>query len=180
MLSPNDAIFTDINKEGFYGVFLYSFIENEFKLIYKAKRAGHKLNLCQNGKKLFIGEFPQLISNAGTAIMSVDLYNNNQFKKFKTLYSSPLPDIGNMVCNNKMIYFIKTMSINDTLNARTSEVASISLIDSKVKILTDLKFATQLLAINNMIITPFRGKHLIVLGQNKLTDDAILEEKTEQ
>lgn len=181
MISPNDIIYTDINDEGSYAVFIYSFIENNFNLVYKAKQPGHKINICKIKNKLYIGEFPQLSTLVGSQILELDLYNNNQFKNFNSLYTSDLPDIGNMICTSDKIYFIKTTKVNPILNTRTTEVAALDIGQSSpanaLRVLTDISFVTQILRLNNKLLTPFRGKLLIVEGKNNLTDDAIIDKK---
>lgn len=172
MISPNDIIYTNINNDGVFGVFLYSFTEGNFKLIYKGKRPGNKINLCINEEKLIIGEFPIINSNVGSSIITVNIFKN-EFKDLKTIYSSALADLGNMICDNNELYFIKTISYNPGLNQRTTEVASLNIKSSTVKVLTDLKFATNILKVNNKILVMQNGKFFIIKGKNNLTQDEI-------
>ena len=176
MLTANDVIFTDINKHGISAVLIYSFIDKKFSTIYKAQSPGTKLEICNIGSNLYIGEFPHSGVIASSQITQVDLYSDN-YKNVKTLYSSENFDLGNMLCEKDNIYFIKTTKFNKTLQKRNTEVAQLDLNSKKVTLKTKLDSVTQLLRVGNMILTTSKGKYYIVTGKNINISDQLSREK---
>lgn len=176
LLNLNNAIYIDHNDQDRFGVFLYSFIENKFELIYKAKKPGKRIQLCLEDNTLIIGEFPIISDYGGSYIVSINLYKG-KLSKYTPLYSSNLPDIGNMICANNRIYFIKTLKENKRLNLKQTEVVSINPKSLKIKTLSKLKYVTHIFKMNNKIITNFRGKYHILEGSNDLANDQIIEDK---
>lgn len=174
LITPNDAIYTGLNKEGHQGVFFYSFLDEKFQLIYKTKKKGHKVELCVQENNLIIGDFPLLATGIGSRIISLGLFQN-KFKDFQTIYTSSLPDIGNMICEREKIYFVKTIKLDTEISSRKTEVSSVNIKTNKVEILSNLQFVSHVMKMNNKILIPFRGKYLIVRGENTLKKEEIFE-----
>lgn len=176
MLTPNDFIYTDINKEGYEAVIMYSLAEKSFEVIYKAKLPTLKLEICRFNDSLIIGTFPRDGYSKGTSILKGNLFTPNIENSLKYLYTSNAADIGNMVCKNNFVYFIKTLKLNDPINLKNSEVAKLD-INKKAKenleVISDLDHVTQILELGGMILGSYRGKYYILDGQSPLKSDAL-------
>ena len=48
-------------------------------------------------------------------ILKIPLYDNPNFKKLDTIYTSELDDIGNLTCTKDNIYFVKTVDYNQKI-----------------------------------------------------------------
>lgn len=175
MITPNDALYTALNKNGHQGLFLYSFIDNKFDLIYKTKSKAHKIEICLINDNLYIGDFPYLSSGKKSLIISMKLFED-QFKDYKIIYSSSLPDIGNMICDKDRLYFVKTTKLDTNISSRKTEAAEFILKEKKINILSDLGFVSHLIMMNNKLLIPYRGKFLIAKGENKLKELETMEE----
>ena len=178
MLTPNDVLYTDINKSGHMAILLYSFTEKSFKTIYKSKNPGNKIDLCQVGNQLIIGEFPVGEIQSNSSIMAMNIFNNKDFKEVTPLYSSDLPDFGNMKCIDNFVFFSKTLGTDTDLNSKKSEIAKLDINTSKLEILTSEKYVNQLIKIGEIILASFKGKHYILYGKNNVLTDEIKKDNT--
>lgn len=177
MVTPTDAIFTDINNKGYGAVLMYSVTSKEFEVVYKSKIPFSKIEICYQNENIYIGEFPLAFSNPQSSITEVPLFNNPQFKTQKNLYSVPLPDMGNIICDNERIFFLKTTSFKQSINQRYVEVAELNIKTSEVKVLSNLGQVSDLSKTGNLILANYLGKYYIVKGNNEFTDDSIKEVK---
>lgn len=173
MLTPNDVLYTDINKDGEMAILLYSFIEKSFKTIYKTKDSGNKVELCKIDNQLIIGEFPQGEIKSNSSIISMNIFNNMDYKNITPLYSSELPDIGNLKCINNTVFFAKTMGVDSSLNIKKTEIAKLEIKTGKVEILTSEKYINQIVQVGETLLTSFRGKYYILFGKNSILTDEI-------
>lgn len=177
MPTPDTVFYTDINKQGYMAIQMYTLSEKKITTVYKAKFAGIRLDFCKLKEELFIGEFSYDGINRGSSILKLKLFNNPGFKKFSTLYQSPLPDIGHLTCSEDDLYFIKTTEYNENINSRKSEAASLALKNNKVKILTELNYVTNIVKMDGTILIPFRHKYYVAHGKSLLNQDALKNKK---
>lgn len=173
MPTPNDLVYTDVNEKGEQAVLIRSLIDSKALPVFKASRSGNKLEMCLYESSLIIGEFPRGSGKGGSRIIEVPLYMNEGYKNSKTLYQSQQADIGNISCVDGSLYFIKTLSQDEELGLKETEVARLGLKDQKVKVLTDLDKVTQIVSMDGMVLAPLRGKYFIIKGPKNLTDDSI-------
>ncbi|MEX0798704.1 MAG: hypothetical protein WD025_04640, partial [Bacteriovoracaceae bacterium] len=169
MLSPNDVVYSDINSKGHEGLLAYSFLDKKIKPLYKSSYPGSKIEACFEEQNLYVGEFVRGKRQGGSKILKIPLYNNQDFQSFKVLYQSQQGDLGNMVCQDDKIFFIKTLSYNQELNLKETEVASLSLKTGEVEILSNLKYVTQLVDMDGSVMAPYRSQYYIVKGEAALT-----------
>jgi hypothetical protein len=174
MISMSDILYSDINTDGHEALLLHTTTEKEIKAVYKSRFPGSKVEYCLINDTIYIGEFPITNLKASSQIVSIDLYNNENFKNIKTIYSSPLPDIGNMICNDSSISFIKTYQVEEKLNFRATDVAKLHLVTKKLKRLTKKTNFTQIFTLSDSIIAPYSGKFFIVDGKINIQDDSLL------
>lgn len=177
MPTPDTVIYTDINKQGYMAVQMYTLSEQKINTIYKSKFPGMRLDLCVLKDSLYMGEFSYDGVNLGSSVVKIPLYNNKGFKKTSTLYQSELPDIGHLTCNEANLYFIKTTSYNKKINSRKSEAVKLILETNKVQTLTSLEYVTNILNMDGIILIPFRHKYYVAEGKSILNQDSLEEKK---
>lgn len=177
MPTANDVIYSDLNKEGREGFLIHSLLDKKTSPVYKSAHPGSKLEACMIGNDLYIGEFSRGFQKNGSKISKLSIYNNQDFQKIEVVYQTLFADIGNMVCTDEEIFFIKTISTKEDIAAKETEVAKLSLKDNKVTVLTDMKELTQLVGMDRMVLSPYRGRYYIVKGPKNLTDDEIKKER---
>lgn len=173
MVTPNDVVYTDINSKGHAAVLLYSLFDKTFETIYKSSEISKKLELCIYQDAALIGEFPFNVLGKNSSITKVDLYNNLKFQNSTILYSSPFADIGNMVCFKDSIFFIKTKEYQRKIGFKKTDIAKFDLKSLQLKMISDKGDLLQLTRMGDMILTPYKGKLLVVEGENKILDDTI-------
>lgn len=177
MLTNYDIIYTDINQEGQNAIIWHSILDKKSQTIYKSSLSGGKLEYCLMDKKLYIGEFSFGDIPNPSKIVEIPLYNNEHFKNSNILYQTQQSDIGNMNCMNNKIFFIKTLSYNKGLNLKSSEVAMYDLKENKTTVLSDLKYVTQIIRLDDLLVAPFRGEYYLVQGEANLIQDGIKKDE---
>lgn len=173
MPTPDTVLFTDINKQGYMAIQMYTLSEKKISTVYKSKFPGLRLDFCTLEEKLYVGEFSYDGVNLGSSIMQIPLFNNPNFKKLTPLYQSDLPDIGHLICDKESLYFIKTTKFDDKINLKTTEALKLDLATNKTKILTSLQYVTNIIAMDGMILVPFRDRYYVAKGQSILNQDAL-------
>lgn len=178
MPTPSDIIYSDINESGHEAFLMRSVLDMKTQTVFKSAYPGSKLEGCLDDENLYVGEFERGGGKGGSKIVKIPLYGNQNFQNFEVLYQTQQADVGNMVCSEGKIYFVKTLSYMKDLNLKESEVASLDLKTKDVSILTDFRRVTQLVDMDGMILSPFRGQYYIVKGGKNLIDDEIKKDKS--
>jgi hypothetical protein len=172
MATQDTVFYTDLNDKGYMALIMYSFIEKKFTTVFKSNFPGMRLDFCIQNEKIILGEFSYDSLNRGSNILKIPLYDNPNFKKLDTIYTSELDDIGNLTCTKDNIYFVKTVDYNQKINSKKTEIARISLKkDNKLKIITDLNYVTNVINMDGTILVPFRNKYYVIKGQSVLNKD---------
>src|SRR5690606_20473540 len=95
---------------------------------------------------LAVGEFPYDGVTRGSKIQQIKLNGEVvNLAGLTTLYSSIEQDIGNMVCLPEVIYFVKTMNHDKTLNYKVSEAVKLEIKTQNIEAKSNLKHVTQLI-----------------------------------
>lgn len=174
MLTENEIVYTDWNDDGHQVLYQYSKPDKKYTSIYKSKFANSNLEFCKIGTDIFIMDRGLFETDNGTQVIKVPIYGNDNFSKRETIYNSRLNDIGNLICKESKIYFIKTTDFDKELNNATTEVASINLKDShKIEVISELETITQLSVLGDRILAKHDDIYYIVEGKNDATDDAL-------
>lgn len=173
MINPTDVIYTDINNSGVSALLFHSFTDDKTQAIFKSKSKGTKLEICLVQDSIYLGEFPLDGVNLGSTIYKVDLYNNQGFQKKSIIYESTLPDLGQMLCDQKNIYFIKAREYYQKSNIKITDLAQINLKTLQLNFLSELKFVTQVLKMDSLILIPFRDDYYIAKGKQDLAASEI-------
>jgi len=173
MINTDTVLYTDLNETGYSAVIMYNFADKTFKTVYKSKFPGTKLDYCIQDDQIILGEFSLDYIMKGSSILSIPLYDNKEFKKSKNLYNSEHDDIGNMVCDESIVYFIKTLDFNKHLNLKHTELAKLEIKTGKITIMSELRYVTNLLRMDSMILIPFRDNFYIVKGNQEHYKDSL-------
>ncbi len=151
MLTNNEIIYTDTNNNGKMGVLHFNKDTNTTTPILKANNSYTKYELCVRHRDLFIGTFAKSKKTNGSKIVQYKV-TGGELSNAKTIYHSPLSDIGNMWCgtDSEHLYFIR----NTTKNLKERyELAEIPLAgDNKILNLSKLKYVTSFFMMNGIPI----------------------------
>ncbi len=177
VITPNDVVYTDINKNNHEAVLMYSFIENSFKTIYKTSVNSNKLEACLLKDNIIIGEYSLTNYKSPSRIYSIPLYNNYNFNTKDLLYSNSFSDLGQLICFKDAIYFIKTVAFNEKLNLPKTEIVKLNFKTKKITSIVANNNYQQLIQIGDFILTYYRDKYYLVEGPNDLIKDAIKKDR---
>lgn len=174
MLSKDLILFTDLNSKGFPGVLAYKRIRKKISALYRGESPTEKLELCLKKDNIIFGRFGFDGSSLGSQIYSIPM-EKISFEKRKAIYSSKLNDPGNMECNNapKYIYFIKNLTVKN--GKESYEVASLKLGRNRLRVISDVKFATQVVNMDGRLLVPYRGKYFVLKGEKSLKSDNFIK-----
>ena len=160
MLDKRRVLYTDLNPKGIPGVLLYDRQKKEIKPLFKGKNPHEQIELCFH-KKLHMGIFTMDNAKTGSNIREIPL-DSLDFSSDNVIYRSGSDDIGNMICNleDDRLYFIQNQS--DHKGREVFEAVELSLEDKKIKVLSDLQYASQIIQMDGMPLLPYRGKFYIL------------------
>lgn len=162
MSDENTIYYTDLGENGAPGLIQFKRNISKTEVIFKATTPMIKAEICLHNENLILGLFGINYSKEGTSIAKAKLPLID-FSKRETIYTSPVNDIGQMVCdfNNESITFIK--------NYGSTEVANTDLVDlypeTKVlKPLSEMKTITSVINMDGTLLALDKGKYFIVKG----------------
>ncbi len=173
MVSADTLIYTDVNEKGYVALIQYNLVTQKSIILYKSSQNGTRLELCQAKGYLAIGEFPYDDIARTSKILQIKLTESTNLAGFSTIYSSTDSDLGNMLCQENSIYFIKTMVHLKRINSKQTEAVKLDLKTTQVQTVTDLESVTQLISMDGRILIPFRGDFHVLEGNANLTDDKL-------
>jgi hypothetical protein len=131
------------------------------------------MELCQAQNYLAIGEFPYDGVNRGSKIMQLPVLSTFNLGGFSTLYESSEQDIGNMVCVDDGIYFIKTTNQNTDLGIKTTDAVKLTLKNSQIIQKTNIGTVTQLLNMDGRVLLPHRDAFYVLEGEYNLSSETL-------
>ncbi|RLA64697.1 MAG: hypothetical protein DRQ88_07135 [Epsilonproteobacteria bacterium] len=175
MINKEIILFTDLNEKGFPGILLFNRGENKSKAIYKGSSVNEKVEFCLQNEHLIVGIFGLENSKKGSEIFRYPI-KGLTFDKRNVLYKSNKNDLGNMVCNfaKDSIYFVKNLSEN--LKSKY-EAVKFNLSSKKIKIISDVGYANQIVPMDDKLLLPFRGKVYVLEGRSNYTSDGLGEKE---
>lgn len=173
MVSTDTVLYTEVNDKGYIALIQYNLVTQKSNVLYKSNQNGTRLELCQDKGYVAIGEFPYDDIARTSKILQIQLSGSTNLAGYSTIYSSTDSDLGNMVCLEKSIYFIKTMTHIKKLNSKVTEAVRLDLKTTKVQTVTDLGTVTQLLSMDGRILIPSRGDFYVLEGTANLTEDSL-------
>ena len=158
MFDKKRILYTDLNKEGVFGIVLYDRLKNKTKVLYKASSIHHQVNLCFH-KDLFVGVFPMDLSHGKSFILKLSPDNLVFSKK---IYESKKRDMGNMICDrdDNFIYFVQNQGMEKGKDI--FEVVRLSLKNRQIETLSDVKYASQIIQMDGLLLLPWRGDFYVL------------------
>lgn len=173
MVSNDTLVYTDINEQGHSGLINYNLITQKSTIIYKSPLSAMRLELCQNDGYLAIGEFPYESVTRGSKILQIKVTSGTNIAGYETIYNSQSQDLGQIVCAEKSLYFIKTTKQHKRLGVKTTEAAQLNLSNQTIKIRSSLGHVTQLLMMDGRVLIPYREDFYVLEGTSNLSDDKL-------
>lgn len=173
-IDNNRILYTDLNEKGQVGLFLFERESRKVQLLYKNEIPGIYLEFCKTNDKLYLGEFPHHGIKAGSQITEFDLLKQIDYGKGRILYESGNADLGNMICTPKEgnVYFIKTYPEEDNFYNVKTDIVGLNPAKGSIKRISDIGDITNIILMDERILTPYRGEFLIVKG-DPLKDDSL-------
>ena len=173
MIASDLVVYTDINDQGLAAVISYNLLSKKSEIIYKSSQNGTRMELCQSETYLGIGEFPYEGVNRGSKILQLPVLSTFNLGGFTTVYESTEQDIGNIVCQDDGIYFIKTMNQNQELGLKITEAVKVNIKNSQVIQKTNLETITQLINMDGRVLVPHRGAFYVLEGEYNLSSETL-------
>lgn len=173
MISSDTVIYTDVNDKGIVALIQYNLVTQKSVVIYKSSQNGTRIELCQARGYVAIGEFPYDDIIRTSKILQIKLSGSTNLSGYSTIYSSTDSDLGNMICLEKSIYFIKTMTHLKKMNLKQTEAVKLDLATTQIQTVSELENVTQLLTMDGRILIPFRGDFHVLEGKANLAEDSL-------
>jgi hypothetical protein len=171
MINDDYILYTDLNEKGETALFLYVTVDQQFKTVFKSPTSASHLNFCYNSKKLIVGNFGHFDTDKGSQIYDIDITNILNTPKASIIYNSDLEDIGNLVCTEDNVFFIKTIKEIEELNYKTSEVVSMDLKTKSISVISNLEHVTQIINMAGRLLIPLRGEYFVLSGDETTIND---------
>lgn len=169
MTDTDNALYTDINKEGVPGVLTFKLNSKKIKLLHKSSSLTKRIELCLNKQDVYIMEYGLDPLEKGTTIYKLNSAELTMTKA-KAIYTSEENDLGSLVCqlNSENLYFIKTF--RNSTGKLTYDAFKISVDGKKTERLSTVNFATNIFLLDQKLLLPYQDKYYIIEGKNNLTE----------
>jgi hypothetical protein len=173
MVNSDTVLYSDINDQGYAALVSYNLLTQKSAIVYKAPQTATRIELCSASNYIAIGEFAYEGVSRGSKILYLKLSQGMNLTGYTSVYTSLDEDLGNMVCAQKGIFFIKTMGQDKKLTSKVTEVVLLTPETGKVEARTSLKHVTQLLEMDGRILIPDRGEYYVLEGRSNISDDVL-------
>lgn len=173
MLDSETVMYTDINSKGHSALLSYNLVNNKVTVLLKAELNGTRMELCSNDKYAALGEFSYPGARRGTSIRLMTWKVVPGLNGFTEVYKSVDNDIGQMICDSKKIWFVKTVSEDRELNGTVTEAATLSISNSKVEIKSSMEHVNNLIEMSGRILLPLRGETYVLSGDPGSNQDQL-------
>jgi len=174
MVSNRTLLYTDINEDGYSAMVAHDLSTLKNNIIYKSAQSATRLELCSHKDYLAVGEFPYDGVTRGSKIQHVKLTGEVvNLAGLTSLYNSIEQDIGNMVCLPEVIYFVKTMNHDKTMNYKVTEAVKLEIKTQNIETKSNLKHVTQLIEMDGRVLIPSRGEFFVIEGKDNIGVDIL-------
>lgn len=173
MVASDLIVYTDINDQGLAAVISYNLLTKKSEVLYKSSQTATRMELCQQENFLAMGEFPYEGVNRGSKIMTIPILSTFNLGGFTTLYESKEQDVGNMICLDDGIYFIKTLNQNPDLGLKTTDAVKVNIKTGALIQKTNLGTANQLINMDGRVLLPHRGTFYVLEGEYNLSSETL-------
>lgn len=173
MVSADTVVYVDTNEKGLSALIQFNLVTQKSTILYRGTQSATRMELCQGKGYLAIGEFPYDDVARSSKILQIPITASTNLAGYSTIYSSTDADLGNMICTEPAIYFVKTLTHIKKINHKATEAVRLDLKTTKVQTITELGAVTQLISMDGRILIPFRGDYYVLEGSSNLTDDKL-------
>lgn len=178
MVNSQDIIYTDINEKNEIALLYYSNIDKKKKVLFKSNTKNTWIKFCLTNDIVYLFEASTNNEKPFSNIYAINLFNNDNFKNKENIYGSTFSDNFNPVCTQNEIYFIRTLSYNQVTNYQKNEITKFDLKKRSLKSIKSDLNPTQIMQMDQLILTFINGKVYLVNGSDKpLTKDALIKDK---
>lgn len=168
---PDDqtVLYVDMNEKGEVALIRFDRKEEKTKVLFKPQGINRRLELCHGFNKVYLGAFPYQQVQAKSEIWEVDKDKGLT----KPIYSSAIADIGHMVCNHteNTIYFSKGFEQGKSVRY---DIYALNTSDSSTRAISNLRYATQIVNHDGLLLIPFQGKYLVPIDQKQVLENQSL------
>lgn len=173
MINQDFVVYTDIDNDGYVSLYSTSLLDGKKSLVLKSSLKTLGIEACIFENNLYIGEFPYLERTLQSSITKISLDNNPNFASREVIYHSESSDIGNMICKNNGIYFIKAYQHNKNLNSTQTDIAFYNYKSSQIERISNLGNVLNISTTDGRILTNVLGKIYLVYEDKKLNNKSL-------
>lgn len=177
MLDPETVMYTDVNDQGQSALLSYNIVSNKTVVMIKSSKTGSRFELCTYGRYAALGEFPYYGVRLGSSIRVMAWKAVPGTTGFAEVYASADNDVGQMVCTQDKIWFVKTTKEDFEVNNRITEAASITVPGSRLAIETSLERVSNLINMDGRILLPLREDTYVLSGDSGSKVDSLQSPK---
>lgn len=163
LIDEKNVLYVDMNEKGESALINFDRTSGKSKVLFKPEGVERRLELCSAFDKTFLGAFPYQQAGGASEIWEVDAAKGLT----KPIYTSSLPDIGHLICDHTegKIFFSKAFKLGKAIR---HDIYSLDVKTSQLEGVSDLRYATQLINHDGLLLIPFQGKYYVPLGQKQL------------
>ena len=174
VIDNNRVLFTDVNKSGHIGLFLFTRSTQKMSVLYRPDQPGRRIELCTIDNLLYLGEFGLNGIDSGSQITEFRPEYSLDYSKGRIIYDSRSSDYGNLICFSatKKLYFVKVFPQGKSHYEYFSEAVELDPKTKKIKKISEEKNVTQIIEMDQRILIPHKGKFLIAKGE-PIADDSL-------
>lgn len=165
MTNSNTIIFTDLNKDGIPGVLYFDKITKNTTVLYKGSNPATKFELCLDKEELYFGEFGLDTMYSGSSISRMQA-KTIDFSKRDLLYESKLNDVGNLHCQDHLLFI---QNLTKKRGKTAYEVVELSKRDKRIREVSDVNFASHIINMDGVKLLPHLGKYYVLKGKGDFT-----------
>lgn len=162
LLDQENFIYTDIGSDGIVKLVKFNLINKAFDLIHKASSVNAKLELCKEGKRVYVAQFQVNADKSDNIIYGLDPVK----VKLQKIYTSTDYHLGSLVCSDKtpnQVYFVKSRSKEHTMQKEfITDVLQLNIQNKKSKFISNLGKIGHLVMIDGRMITNLGEKYYVV------------------
>ena len=173
MVNSDTVVYTDISERGNAALVQQNLVTKKAIVIYKSPVTATRLEICQAKDYLGVGEFPYEGVSRGSSISTIKLAGGVNLSGLSNIYKSVEQDVGNMVCLDASMYFVKTMQQDKKTFSKLTEAVKLDLAPGKLEVKTEMQAVAQLIHMDDRVLVPFRGDFFVLEGQSNLSTDVL-------
>lgn len=173
MINPETILYTDINDKGFAALLSWNLIEKKMTVLKKSDVSGTRFELCRRGNYVALGEFSYDDVNKGSSISVLAWKDRPNLAGFSTIYKSSDNDLGQMICDDQKVWFVKTMSEDRKLNIRQTEAVEMNISSGQILVKSELERVTNIIDMDGRILIPFREDVFVAQGDPGSSQDSL-------